>query len=158
MTGHILWYFNNPFAGAGVQRDIGPFNPGTVQSIFKAQIHGEITYQSFNTGNPYSTFNDLVWGLQWVPHGSGPQTVGTSSVGDQWLWRHNVTLKTDVTRAFTTSGATGVVQGSDSLWESYSGQGNKPAQNIDIYVSILALFGIVVTNFSMIGSIDFYYS
>lgn len=157
MTGHILWFFDNTFASAATQQDIGPFNPGTVNRIFQIEVRGMISGQSFPAAQPYVVSDDLLWGIQWVAHGAGPQSILTSAPGDQWPWRHNIGFNNDTTHTFAPSSATGVVQDIVSLREQYCGQGIKPGSNIDVYISVQSAFGITTGPILLLGSIDFLY-
>lgn len=157
MTGHILWFFDNTFASAATQQDIGPFNPGSVTRIFRAAVHGELAYQSSLIGHPFVSASDLLWGLQYVAHGASPLNALTSGPNNQWLWRQNVSTRSDTVKAFAPSSATGVSQGANSLFEEYSSQGNKPGGNIDVYLSVVSVFGIAVAPILLLGSIDFLY-
>lgn len=150
-----IFYFDNTFAGAVAQRDVGPLHPGNVNRAFRAACRGELSLQSFNAGAPYITENDLLWGLQWVNHGSSPASVLTSPVDDHWFWRHALTLTNDVTRVWSPSTANGVVQGSDPLHDEYRGQRIKPVADIDLYISIQASFGLLTGTFIMLGSVEF---
>lgn len=156
-TGHILWFFDNTFSSAATQQNIGPFNPGTVNRIFKAAIRGQISYQSSTVAQPYVTANDILWGLQYVAHGASPLSAASSAPSDQWLWRCNVANRTDTLHVFAPSTATGVSQAVVSLKEDYHGQGNRPGGDIDVYVSVLSSFGISVGPILLLGSIDFFY-
>jgi hypothetical protein len=150
-----IFYFDNTFAGGGVQRDVGPLHPGSVNRVFRAACRGELSLQSFTPGSSFNTQNDLLWGLQWVNHGSAPLDVLTSAVDDHWFWRHALTLTNDVTRTWAPSSATGVVQGSDPLHDEYRGQYIKPAADIDLFISIRASFGLLTGTFIMLGSVEF---
>lgn len=156
-VGHILWFFDNTFASAATQQNIGPFNPGTVDRIFKVAVRGQISFQSSAVANPYVTANDILWGVQWVAHSGSPQNIQTSAPGDQWFWRNNVANRTDTLHVFAPSSATGVSQAVNSLEQDYCSQGNRPGANIDVYVSVIANFGISVAPILLLGSIDFFY-
>lgn len=157
MTGHILWFFDNTFASAATQQDIGPFNPGTVNRIFEVSVHGLLSHESSPVNTPYVVGDDLLWGLQWVAHGAGSQAILTSAPGDQWLWRQNVAYRNDWATTFAPSSATGVLQTAQSLWQDYKGQGNKPGSNIDVYISVQSAFGVTTGPILLLGSIDFLY-
>lgn len=157
MTGQILWFFDNTFTNPTVQNNIGPFNPGVVDRIFRAEVSGELSYTSTTITHPFTTTSDLVWGLQWVAHGGSPQAILTSTPSSQWLWRQNVGSRTDITHVFAPSSATGVSQVDASLAMSYSSQGNRPGSNIDVYLSVQAGFGVITIPILLIGSINFFF-
>jgi hypothetical protein len=149
-----IFYFDNTFAGAVAQRDVGPLHPGTVNRAFRAACRGELSFQSFNPAVPFTTEDDLVWGLQWVNHGAAPVSVITSLYDDHWFWRHALTLTSDVTRGWGPQSTTGTIQGSDPLDDEWRGQSVKPGVDIDLYVSIQASFGIVGGTFTMLGTVE----
>lgn len=150
-----LFYFDNTWVGAVTQRDVGPLSPGPVNRVFQAKCRGEISFQSFTAVTPFTTENDIIWGLQWVSHGASPEDVLTSADDDHWFFRHALTLTTDVSRAWAATSTSGVIQGTDPLVDQYRGQSIKPADNIDLYVSLKAGFGIVSTQFTVLGAVEF---
>lgn len=154
MVAKNIFYFDNTFAGAATQRDIGPLHVGPTNRVFRARCHGELSLQSFNTSVPFTTANDLIWGLQWVAHGASPLDVLTSAVDDHWFFRRAFTLTTDVSRGFVTPGTTATIQGSDPMDDQYRGQFIKPAGDIDFYVSMKAAFGILTGTFICLGAVE----
>jgi hypothetical protein len=157
MVAHILWYFDNTTATPNVQLNVGPLHPGAVAAIYKAHVHGNMSFQSFNAAVPWQEVMDVQWGFQYVPHGSAPTDILTSASDDHWLWRHAIATKNDLSRAFAPSTASGVIQSTFSLIDTFRGQGNRPGADIDVYLSFRDLFGLTSTAFQVIGTIDFYY-
>lgn len=157
MPTHILWYFDNNTSTPATQLDVGPFNPGNVSHIYKGYVHGNMSFLSFTTASHWQEVVDMVWGLQYVDHGAGPENILTSATDDHWLWRHAVAMNNDLSRAFTPSTDSFEVQSTFSLIETYRGQGNKPGGDIDVYLSFDSIFGVTSDHYQVIGSIDFYF-
>lgn len=154
MVAKNIFYFDNTFAGATTQRDIGPLHVGPCNRVFRARCRGELSLQSFNPAVPFTTENDLVWGLQWVAHGAAPLDVLTSAVDDHWFFRRAFTLTNDVSRGWGPSSVTGTVQGSDPMNDEYRGQSIKPAGDIDMFISFRAAFGILGGTFICLGAVE----
>lgn len=157
MSTHILWFFDNTSSTPGTQLDVGPFNPGTVDKLEKAYVHGNMSFLSFTTGAHWQEVQDLGWGLQYVPHGSAATSLTTSVSDDHWLWRHAVAMNNDLSRPFAPSTATFEVQSTFSLIDTYRSQGNRPGADIDVYLSFVDLFGLTTDTYQVIGSIDFWF-
>lgn len=150
-----IFYFDNTWTGAVTQRDVGPLHVGNVNTAFLARCRGEMSFTSVNSSVPFVTENDVIWGLQWVNHGSTPADVLTSAVDDHWFWRHALTLTSDVTRAWGPQSTTTTFQGSDPINDQYRGQRIKPVTDIDLYVSLKAGFGILSGTFVVLGAVEF---
>lgn len=157
MPNHILWYFDNTSSTPATQLDVGPFNPGNVFNIFKAYVHGNMSFLSFTVASHWTEAIDMVWGLQYVNHGAGPTNILTSASDDHWLWRHAVGTSNDLSRAYGPSTSDGEIQSTFSLIENFRGQSNKPQNDIDVFLSFDSIFGATSDTYHVIGSIDFYY-
>ena len=157
MTAISLFYFDNTFASAGTQQNIGPFHPGTVGQIVRAQVNGALSGQSSGVGPTYVVNNDLAWGLNWVPHGGAALDVLTSTPTDQWLWRHAVWQKSDLTRSWSPTTAAGEVQDTYSLFEEYQSQAIRPSADIDFWISIRSSFGTTVGPILMVGTFNLWW-
>lgn len=157
MPSHVLNYFNNTSSTPSTQLDIGPFNIGTVNRFFKAYCHGNMSFTSFTTAAHWMEVQDMLWGMQYVDHGSAPTNVLTSTSDNHWLWRRTVAMNTDLSRPFAPATDSVEIQSTFALIETYRNQGNKPEADIDVYLSFRSIFGLTSDTYQVIGSIDMFF-
>lgn len=149
--GQNIWYYLQGSMSGTAQINQGPFHIGAVNQLLQLEAVGGLNFQSFTDVTPFVLTNDILWGVQLVPHGSAPLDVLTSTDNYQWPIRQMI-APIGYDAVYAPSSATSVVLAGFPLTKLWRGQLMLQADT-DMYLSFGRPFGGSFLNANAVGDL-----
>ena len=151
----FFWEATN-FSGTS-QLDVGPWNIGNVNKLFRLQTRGTVDFHSTNITSPTVFGSPVAWGVQIVAHGTSPSDVISDPDSDQWLMRVRAgTGEGNATWSPNSNTATTVQAVATA--DDWAGQLALGAVNIDAWVSFKGFPFLSLAEFDTYGTLRFWWT
>lgn len=156
--GHLLstYYWKQSAFSGTTQLDLGPFDIGVVNKLFKAEANGQVNVQAQAIGSSGVTSNELTWAVYWVPHGNPSLNIITTFDSDTFLIRRQTGSEDNYT-TWAPSTATGVMNQTLATVDRWAGQ-LFLNQHADLWISMVTSTGAGWSNSNTFGTVRLWWN